>query len=316
MRRCPVHLSMFALLSLLIGPLALGQTAPGTAAAQEAADAKILRLPWWDFPETLDPQRSIWGDQLSVSGLDYEGLTRIDEEMNTVPGAAESWAFSEDGLVLTFTLRDNLTYADGSPLTAERFRYAVERTCDPETAAPLAIDLFAVAGCEAFATGPTAVADPAAYEAAQANLGARALDERMLELRLAQPAAYLPTVASTVIFSPVKQEDVEADPEGWWRNPASRVGNGPFHVVAVEPDREPARIRFAANERYWGGRPKLDGIDYLYCPDSAHSNTEVDAYRRAEWTWPIPGKADAGCRGRSGVERRVDLDPAGPDHPP
>ena len=90
------------------------------------------------FPETFDPQRDL--TQPAVSGLDYEGLTRIDEEMNTVPGAAESWAFSDDGLVLTFHLRDNLTYADGSPLTAERFRYAVERACDPQTAAPLAVD--------------------------------------------------------------------------------------------------------------------------------------------------------------------------------
>ena len=72
--------------------------------------------------------------------------------MNTVPAAAESWAFSADGTVLTFHLREQLTYADGSPLTAERFRYAVERTCDPRTAAPYADALFDVVGCEAFAT--------------------------------------------------------------------------------------------------------------------------------------------------------------------
>jgi oligopeptide transport system substrate-binding protein len=110
----------------------------------------------------------------------------------------------------------------------------------------------------------------------------RALDERSLELRLTQPAAYLPTLAASVLFSPVKREAVEADPDGWWRNPAARVGNGPFRAVAIEPDLDIPRIRFAANERYWGGRPNLDGIDYLYYVDSDRTNDVVEAYRRGE----------------------------------
>ena len=116
MRRLSLPVSVVAL--VLLAPLALGQPAKGAAGAQDVAGAKILRVQWQGFPETFDPQQTLYGDGIGVSGLDYEGLTRIDEEMNTVPGAAESWAFSADGLVLTFTLRSNLTYADGSPLTA------------------------------------------------------------------------------------------------------------------------------------------------------------------------------------------------------
>ena len=50
--------------------------------------------------------------------LNYEGLTRQDNDLNTVPAAAESWEFNEDATQITFTLRDGLMYSDGSPMTS------------------------------------------------------------------------------------------------------------------------------------------------------------------------------------------------------
>ena len=76
--------------------------------------------------------------------------------LNTVPAAAESWEFNEDGTVLTFHLRAGLKYSDGSPLTAENFRYAVERTCDPNTAGQYQAILFEIKGCADFAGSLTA----------------------------------------------------------------------------------------------------------------------------------------------------------------
>ncbi len=73
----------------------------------------------------------------------------------------------------------------------------------------------------------------AAYEAARANLGVRALDDRTLEIDLVHPAAYLPAIATTWLFYPVPQEVVEADPDDWWRDPANWVSNGPFAVSAI-----------------------------------------------------------------------------------
>nr|WP_286207168.1 ABC transporter substrate-binding protein [Thermomicrobium sp. CFH 73360] len=51
--------------------------------------------------------------------MNYEGLTRLDQNLNTVPAAAESWEFNQDGTVVTFHLRPGLKYTDGTPLTAE-----------------------------------------------------------------------------------------------------------------------------------------------------------------------------------------------------
>jgi oligopeptide transport system substrate-binding protein len=258
---------------LMLGAALLIRSSQLVAAAQDgtpaASDGKILRIGYGNFPileySPLDPQLANWVDQIAISGLDYEGLTRLDEDSNTVPGAAESWEFSEDGLLLTFHLREGLTYADGSPLTAERFAYAAQRTCDPRTEAPYATILFDIVGCEEL-YGLVPAADEAAFDEAIANLGVRATDDRTLEIDLKQPAAYFPTVAFTWVFDPVKEEAVAANPDGWWRDPATRIGNGPFRMTALDAELPDQRIAFAANDNYWDGRPKLDGLEYIYFP--------------------------------------------------
>ena len=271
------------LLALLVTAL---PALSGAAGAQDAPDGKVLRIrmPFW--PDTLDPQQTSFIEEIAVSALDYEGLTRLDEDLQTVPAAAERWEFDAAGTVLTFHLRENLTYADGSPLTAERFRAAIERACDPNTAAVYAGILFDIAGCEAFytsltppatpAASPAAGGDGAAYEAAKADLGVRAPDDRTLEVRLTHPAPYFPTVASTWVFYPVQRELVEAGGAAWAQDPANRVGNGPFRMTRFEGDQ---LIGFEANERYWGGRPKLDGIEYVYVADPA---VALEAYRAGD----------------------------------
>jgi oligopeptide transport system substrate-binding protein len=244
-------------------------------------------MPWW--PGTLDPHLSSYVEEIAVSAVDYEGLTRLDAQLQTVPAAAESWAFSDDGTVLTFHLRDDLRYSDGSPLTAENFRFAIERSCDPHVAALYAGILFDIVGCEAFYTSLSAPATPAAgatpgasaggadaaVDAARAALGVRAVDDRTLEIQLTHPAPYFPTIASTWVFYPVKPESVAAG-EGWAQDPANRIGNGPFRMTSFDREQQ---ISFVANDHYWQGRPKLDGIDYVYIDDPSIA---LEAYRTGE----------------------------------
>jgi oligopeptide transport system substrate-binding protein len=266
------------LVVLVLGSL-LPASAP-TAAIQDAVGPKILRIAWGYFPETLDPQQTDIG-QYQVTGLAFEGLTRQDEELAIVPAAAESWEFSADGMTLTFRLRDGLVYSDGSPLTAERFRYAIERQCDPYNEFLDVSSLFVIVGCETFNTsldteGGTPAAGEGGYEAARANLGARALDDRTLEIRFTRPAPYFPAVAAGSAFRPVKQELVEAGGPNWWLDPANWVSNGPFYVTTIQPGEPNGRIRLARNDHYWGGQAKLDGIEYRIIDDS------LEAYRRGE----------------------------------
>ena len=269
------------LAGLLIALALLGPILTGAVAAQDAG-VKILHVHHSTYPDDFDPQKSSFTNEIDVLELAYEGLTRLDKDGNTIPGSAESWEFNADGTVVTFKLREGLKYSDGSPVTAENFRYAIERTCDPNTAGEYPSILFDVKGCAEFAglfgddpANPVEV-DEAAFEAARTAVGARAIDDRTLEVTLNSPAAYFPTVAYTWVFYPVKQEIVEKDPDAWWQDPANHIGNGAYRITRIEEDQ---LIAFEPNENYYGEQPKLDGIEYVYQTDSS---VALEAYRAGE----------------------------------
>ena len=253
------------------------------AAATHDASPHVMRI-WWsdEFGPMLEPQQTESGS-VDVTFLNYEGLVRFDEELNVVPAAAESWEFNADGTQLTFYLREGLTYSDGSPLTAERFRYAMQRQCDPHLDTFNAANLFDVVGCEAL----NAIAldddgsplDAAAYAAAKANFGVRAVDARTLEIDFEHPAPYFPANAAlSVSFMPVKQELVEGRGPEMWLDPATWVGNGPFQLVEIAREGSSPHITFVRNERYWGGRAKLDAIEYVVLDE----DEALEAYRRGD----------------------------------
>jgi oligopeptide transport system substrate-binding protein len=260
--------------------LTLTFLAPGFAARSAAQeDGKVLRVQHAFYPDIVDPQKSSFTNEIDILALVYEGLTRLDTNQETVPAAAESWEYNDDATQITFHLRKGLKYSDGSPLTAENFRYAVERTCDPVTAGEYQSILFEIVGCAEFADlatnedGEPREYTPAAYDEARSGLGAKALDDRTLQLDLTNPAPYYHKIAYTWVFYPVKKEIVEKDPDTWWKTAENHIGNGPFTVTGIDEDQ---RWTFAANDNYWQGRPKLDGIEYVYVADPA---VALEAYR-------------------------------------
>ena len=175
--------------------LALALLVPGLRVAAQD-DGNVLRIHQIVYPDVVDPQKSSYANELAILALAYEGLTRLDTDQNTVPAAAESWEYNDDATQITFKLRPDLKYSDGSPLTAENFRYAIERTCDPVTAGEYQSILFGVVGCAEFAglaldeNGEAKDYTPEEYEAAKAALGVRTLDDVTLQVDLVEPTPY------------------------------------------------------------------------------------------------------------------------------
>lgn len=267
--------ALLVAVALIVPMLASG------VAAQDAG--KVLRVHHPTYPDVFDPQRSSFTNEIDILALAYEGLTRLDTNQQTVAAAAERWEYNEDATELTFFLREGLQYSDGSPLTAENFRYAVQRNCDPNTAGEYQSITFEIVGCQEFAElgavgegTPEVEVDEAAREEAIANLGAEVVDDLTLRLSLTNPAPYFHTIAYTWVFYPVKQEVAEADPENWWQSAENHIGNGPFTITEIE---EEQRISFEANESYWQGRPNLDGVEYQYVEDAA---VALEAYRAGD----------------------------------
>jgi oligopeptide transport system substrate-binding protein len=273
-RRWARFAAIFAVIALIVPIVTMG------TAAQEGG--KVLRVMQDTYPDVVDPQKSSYAVEIAVLALAYEGLTRLDTNQETVPAAAESWEYNDDATQITFHLREGLMYSDGTPLTAENFRYAVERTCDPVTAGEYQSILFEIVGCAEFAglgtdeDGNAVEYTEEDYEAARSALGATVLDDLTLQLDLTNPAPYYHTVAYTWVFYPVKPEIVAADPDNWWQTAENHIGNGPFVVTGIDEDQ---RWTFAANENYWQGRPLLDGIEYQYIEDAAIA---LEAYRTGD----------------------------------
>jgi oligopeptide transport system substrate-binding protein len=262
--------------------VALTLMVPTLTALAAQDTGKVLRIHEPVYPDVVDPQKSSFVNEIDILALAYEGLTRLDTSQNTVPGAAESWEYNDDATQITFHLREGLKYSDGSSLTAENFRYALERTCDPVTAGEYQSILFEIKGCAEFAglaldeQGNAQEYTPEEHEAARAALGVRALDDRTLKIDMTNPAPYYHTIAYMWVFYPVKKEIVEKDPDNWWKTAENHIGNGPFTITGIDEDQ---RWTFAANDNYWQGRPKLDGIEYRYVEDAA---VALEAYRAGD----------------------------------
>ena len=95
-------------------------------------------------PSTLDPQRASTLPEFSVIRQVFQGLLGFKPDLTLEPIVAaelptvDNGGISDDGLVYTFKLRDDVTWSDGEKLTAADFVYALKRLLDPQVAAPSA----------------------------------------------------------------------------------------------------------------------------------------------------------------------------------
>ena len=98
----------------------------------------------------LDPHYAeTYGDHLAVNALHF-GLTTYDENGNLRPGLAESWVVSGDFLTYTFTLKRDVTWSNGRPITGDDFVAGIRRALSPDRPTPFAAKLFVIANAEAF----------------------------------------------------------------------------------------------------------------------------------------------------------------------
>ena len=107
------------------------------------------------LPSTLDPQTASSDSELLIVRNIYEGLLRKDEKGEICEGASSE--YSKNGLTYTFTLRDDMEWSNGDPLTADDFVFGLRRALDPSTAAPFASRLFAIKNAKKVNSGELSV---------------------------------------------------------------------------------------------------------------------------------------------------------------
>lgn len=212
-------------------------------------------------PATLDPQKMYSLSEFAIVGDLIIGLTADAPDASVIPGMAERWETSADGLVWTFHLRPAL-WSDGRPVTAEDFVYAYRRILKPETAASYSYLVYVFKNAQPISEGKLA---PEA-------LGARAVDARTLELTLEHPAPHLPELLKHSAFYPVPKHVVERYGDDWVR-PGRFVSNGPYNLTDW---RLGDYLRVEKNPRFWDAdKVCIDRVDFLPTNDAVAAERRV-----------------------------------------
>jgi len=210
-------------------------------------------------PQDLDPQVVEGVGEHNIISALLEGLVGEDPKtLAPVPGVAESWDISPDGLVYTFHLRANARWSNGDPVTATDFVESYRRILTPSLGSLYGYMLHPIKNAKPFNEGK--ITDPT-------QVGVRAIDERTLEVTLECPTpTLLNMMADHYSFWPVHLSTLKkyGDPYlrgNRWTLPENYVGNGPFVLTKWIPN---SIISVRRNSNYWDASTvKLNGIDFL-----------------------------------------------------
>mgnify|MGYP001084565777 FL=1 len=255
------------------GSTATSGTASSAGSSTGSVNTAGFTVQYGPNPETLDPSLNNAVDGANTIITIFEPLLIINENNEAVPGQAESWTTSEDGLTWTFTMRDGLKWSDGTDLNAKDFEYSFKRMADPDTAAPYAETcLGMIDGFEEAAGFPDADGNPTVEPNLDA-LNVKASDDgKTLTIVLAYPCSYFDKIVAFAAMSPVQKATVEANGDAWCTSPDTYVCNGPFMITEWTPSE---RIVLTKNPNYVGGwdssKIVSESITLLLLEDSSAS---------------------------------------------
>jgi oligopeptide transport system substrate-binding protein len=245
----------------------------------------------------LDPHMATQTSYYTVLSALLEGLVAEDPvDLHPVPGVAERWEISPDGLTYTFYLRADARWSNGEPVTAQDFIASWHRILTPALGATNASELYLIQGAEAFNKGVSA------FE----QVGLKAADDRTLTVALEHPAPWFLSVLSGPAWLPVPISTIKkyggiADRGNPWATPERWVGDGPFVLTSWHRGQE---IVVTRSPTYWDeALVRLKEIHF-------HAFDSVDAEERAFRAGQLhvtetvpPDKVDAYRRDAPGLLR-------------
>jgi peptide/nickel transport system substrate-binding protein len=217
--------------------------------AIQAADGEgplILRAGTDQKVETLNPWHSVTVVDYEVFTLNYDLLVGFGQNLEPVPGFAESWESSADAMTHTFRIRPDMQWSDGQPATCEDARWTYQLVLD------------AVAS-------ETGYIGSGYLEPYLTNAGLKTV-ECSDDLTLVATTEF-PTTLLTQAYVPILPKHVwegytlaqigDTTADGYFDNAPPVVGTGPYTAVEWVPGEF---IRFARNERYWGNQGAADEV--------------------------------------------------------
>lgn len=184
--------------------------------------AKTISLNAGMEPTGLNTLTSTYSIEFAMFKHMYENLVSLDDDDNTVPGAAESWDYDEDTLTYTFHLRKDGVWTNGDPVTANDFEFAWSQALNPDVASDYAYFLYFIKNAEKYFNG----------EVAWDEVGVKVVDDYTLEVTMEQPTPYALFLFSFGTLAPINQRFYEAVGADLYSTEAQYFcTNGPFALT-------------------------------------------------------------------------------------
>jgi oligopeptide transport system substrate-binding protein len=205
-------------------------------------------------PETLDPTFAGTQGEDNIIGDLMVGLTTLDARGQPVPGMAERWTVSKDGLTWTFTLR-TARWSDGAFVTADDFDFAFRRLLNPKTGSRYAYNLWPIKNARAVNGG----------KMPETALGIAVPKPTTIILTLESPAPYLPELLAHISASPLPRHAIEKHGTAWAR-PGTHVSNGPYRLESWRPN---DRVTLVRNPRFFdAAKVAIETVVYFPTTDA------------------------------------------------
>lgn len=261
---------------------------------------KILNVGNGAEPQFLDPQLGTGLTEHALTRALFEGLVaQAPEGDDPVPGVAERWEKSDDGLIYTFHLRSDAKWSDGKRIDAQDFVASYRRMLTPSLAAEYVYMLFVVKGAEDYYSGK--LIDFGAT-------GFHAPDDRTLVITLRKPTPFFLRMLVHEAWFPVPLHVISkfGDPgklDQTWTRVSNFVGNGPFRMTAWLPNQ---KIVTERSPTYWDrGHVLLDEIDF-HAVELAETEERMFRGGQLDITYQVPLTKIAAYRKNNPESLRID----------
>ncbi|HVU70993.1 MAG TPA: peptide ABC transporter substrate-binding protein [Ktedonobacteraceae bacterium] len=281
-----ISLCCCLLLLAACGSQATTTTAIGTTTPTTRQTLVLPNVGTQDL-DSLDPTQAQDANALLALNMLYSGLVRLDQQLNVIPDQA-SWTISADRKTYTFQLKPDLTFSDGTPITAQSYVYSLTRALLPETNASNAMLLLGnIAGAAKVNSGKATTLS-----------GVRAINDQTLQITLTTPTEYfLQALASPLAFV-VNQKVVGTEA---WTNRGG--GSGPFVVKTWQHN---TRMVLVPNAHYYGAHTRLQEVDMIFAVD-AHDAFQAYQGGQYNFVWNLDAADLNAARGLAGFTSQAQL---------
>ncbi len=288
--RFPITLLLLsALLIILVACGGASTNTPTTNGTPTLASSQVLTFPNVGTRDigVLDPALGPDSNSAIAVGMIYTGLVKFDKDLNVVPDQA-TWVISPDNKVYTFTLKQGITFSDGTRVTAQAYVYTLTRALLPEVKSPIAL----------FFLGPIVGSDDVSNGKTRTLAGVKAIDNNTLQITLKQPAAYFLQIMANSIAYPLNQTIINRYGQTDWVNHAAGngIGTGPFMVKEWDHN---TKMVLVPNPHWYAAKTKLTEVDMLFVNDQS---TAFKAYQAGQYNfvWNIVPQDLSSAKGMPG----------------